>query len=336
MRLFKCLVFCCMFFSCHSNKNTPDVSDISIELSTKRFEKDLFNSDTNHIIATIDTLISKYPTFGPAFFQTILNVDPRWNDDTTKNYINGFIGSQMAVYDSAEKIFNDFSPYEKEIRKSLQYLHYYFPTYVAPHEIITYLGPLDGYGDVITKDAFLIGLHHHLGKNSSIYNSPWLHETYPQYLTDRFEPDYIVVNCMKNIIGDMYPDKSEEAPLSTQMIEAGKRLYLLQKIIPSYDEYKLIGYTNEQLKKCYSNESKVWELFIQNELLHSIDKNLIRNYLGESPKTQELGEGSPGNIGAFVGWQIVKKYIQNFPKTTPGELMNTDARKILDDAKYKP
>lgn len=336
MRFIISLIVTLAFFSCKTNENIPDVSDIKIKITTKRFEKDLFTADTNQIVAKMDTLAYLYPSFGSTFFQVILNADPRWGSDTTKQYINGFLSSQKPVFDSAEKIFNDFTLYENQIIKSLQYLRYYFPKYAAPHEIITYIGPLDGYGDILTKDAFVIGLQHHLGKSSSIYNSAWLHETYPQYLTDRFEPDYIVVNCIKNVIDDMYPDKNEEAPFSNQLIEAGKRLYLLQQLIPSFDEYKLIGYSQKQLKDCYTHEAQIWELFIQNNLLHSIDKNLIRNYLGEGPKTQELGEGSPGNIGAFVGWQIVKKYLQKKPKTTPVELMKTDASKILEESKYKP
>jgi len=34
--------------------------------------------------------------------------------------------------------------------------------------------------------------------------------------------------------------------------------------------------------------------------------------------------------------QIVKKYLEKFPKTTLGELMKTDATEIYSSAKYKP
>jgi uncharacterized protein YjaZ len=50
----------------------------------------------------------------------------------------------------------------------------------------------------------------------------------------------------------------------------------------------------------------------------------------------ELGEGSPGNIGSFAGWQIVKKYMGSNTNATLPQLMKTDAEVIFQQAKYKP
>lgn len=98
----------------------------------------------------------------------------------------------------------------------------------------------------------------------------------------------------------------------------------------------MIGYTKEQLKAVYEHEAAVWDLFVQNNFLQTIDNNIIKNYIGEGPKTQELGEASPGNIGSFSGWQIVKKYMDKNPGTTLPALMATDAETIFQQAKYKP
>ena len=61
-----------------------------------------------------------------------------------------------------------------------------------------------------------------------------------------------------------------------------------------------------------------------------------QNYIQESPKTQELGEAAPGKIGVFVGWQIVKKYMNEHSDCSLKKLMETDAEKIMQEAKYKP
>ena len=90
------------------------------------------------------------------------------------------------------------------------------------------------------------------------------------------------------------------------------------------------------MKSCYKNEAVIWELFVQNDLLQSIDNNIIKNYVGEGPKTQELGEDSPGNIGSFVGWQIVKKYMDKNPSISLPQLMKTPAEELFQKAKYKP
>jgi uncharacterized protein YjaZ len=46
---------------------------------------------------------------------------------------------------------------------------------------------------------------------------------------------------------------------------------------------------------------------------------------------------APGMIGVWVGWQIVKKYMELHPKTSLEDLFRmTDGRVILEGSKYKP
>lgn len=336
-RLFIVVLASAMFlFSCNNGDNAPDVSEIKINLTTDRFEKKLFDTSAPSLTAYLQRLESTNPSFTSTYLKTILNADPRWPADTTAAFVNGFVKAFRPVYDSAEKIFNDFSPYEKEIKKGLQFVKYYFSNYKVPEKIITYIGPLDGYGDIISEEGFLIGLHHHLGKNYSLYKTELVRETYPDYISNRFEPDYIAVNCMKNVVLDIYPEKDNDKPLINQMIERGKRLYILSRFLPATDEYKLIGYTEEQMKDSYKHEAAIWDLFVKNSYLQTIDKNISKNFIDEGPKTQELGEGAPGNIGSFAGWQIVKKYMQKNPGTTLQQLINLDEEAIFQAAKYKP
>jgi uncharacterized protein YjaZ len=62
----------------------------------------------------------------------------------------------------------------------------------------------------------------------------------------------------------------------------------------------------------------------------------VQNYLGEAPFTQSLGPSSPGNIGQWIGWQIVKKFADKNSSMNVADILKTDARKILEEAKYKP
>ncbi len=333
--LFAIVLLLPLLFSC-KHKSIPDVSNINVSLTTKRFEKDLFSCDSATIATKINELETKYPSFGNNFFYRILNTDPRWSTDSINIYVGGFINSYKGIYDSAELIFNDFTPYEEKIKEGLQFVKYYFPDYKLPEKIITYIGPLDGYGDILADDALIVGLHHHLGKNFSAYKSSWLQESYPDYISARFEPDYISINCVRNILSDIYPEKEDDRPLIDQMVEKGKRLYLLSKLQPYAEEYKLIGYTEKQLADCYAHEAVIWNFFIQNSFLQATDPDITKNYIDDGPKTQELGEGAPGNLGSFAGWQIVKKYMQMNSSTTLQQLMNKDADDLFQETKYKP
>ena len=138
------------------------------------------------------------------------------------------------------------------------------------------------------------------------------------------------------IIDDIFPDKSTGKPMVEQMIEKGKQWWLLDKLMPATADSLKTGYTQKQLKWCKENEGLIWNYFVTNENLEAIEPDMIQNYIGESPTTQGMPQSSPGNIGQWVGWQIVKKFAAENSSLNPTEIMNTPARKILTEAKYKP
>ncbi len=102
------------------------------------------------------------------------------------------------------------------------------------------------------------------------------------------------------------------------------------------DLYDLKNDTKSQLDGCYKNEEVIWSYFVQNDLLYVSDPSIIRDYMNDAPITQALGAESPGNIGQFVGWQIVKKWIGKNEKLTLQQLMETNPKTIFEQAKYKP
>jgi hypothetical protein len=336
-RLFTIVLLLPLLFSCHG-KNIPDVSGIPVTLTTLRFEKDLFACDSANIVNEMPGLEAKYPSFGRNFFYTVLSSDPRWANDSTTRYVGGFINSyRKDIYDSAEALFADFSKYQDEIKQGLQFVKYYFPDYKLPANIITYIGPVDGYGDILADNALVVGLQHYLGVHFAAYQTAWVQESYPAYISARFEPSYISINSMRNIVNDIYPPKDEDTrPMIDQMVDNGKRLYILSKVQPYKDEYKLIGYTQQQLAQCYAHEAVIWNYFLQNNFLQVTDPDVTKDYISDGPKTPELGEAAPGNIGSFVGWQIVKKYMGMNSNLTLQQLVNTDAEDIFSQTKYKP
>ena len=337
MRFISTIILLGFFFSSCSNADKkPDISGIKIELQTMRFEQELFKIDSVNFAAQFDQLQARYPAFGENYAYTVLGADPQWSSDSVAAYVQTFTHFFKSIFDTSQIVFKNFAPYESEIKQSFQYLKYYFPDYNTPKNIITFIGPLDGIGMAAGDGFIAVGLQLHLGANFTMYKTALVGETYPDYVSARFAPEYISIDCMNLVLNDLYPEKLEDKALVLQMVEKGKRLYLLSKLLPQKEEYQLIGYTKPQLKAVYEHEVAVWDLFVQNNFLRILDNNIIKNYIGESPKTQELGEGAPGNIGSFVGWQIVKKYMQKNSGTTLQQLMALDNETIFQQAKYKP
>jgi hypothetical protein len=332
-----CWIALLLFGSCKNGVTSPDVSGVQVNLRVQRFEADFFSVRDSVNATRLADLNRKYPGFFPRYINDILGFAGAPPDSAVK-YAGLFAAQYRAYKDSADKLFADFTPYEQEIRKGLQYVKHYFPQYPLPVKLITYVGPFDGFGDFIDPaDSSLgIGLHLHLGKDFSAYKTTLVQEVYPAYISARFEPGYIAVNCMQNIVNDLYPERESDKPLAEQMIEKGKRLYLLSLLLPSTAEHKLIGYTEVQLKDCYRHEALIWNFFVKNNYLQLTDKNTIKNYLGEGPRTRELGEDAPGNIGAFCGWQMVKKYMAEHRDVSADQLMQTDNEQIFQSVRYKP
>jgi hypothetical protein len=337
MRKFIAFLVIVLFFSCKEKKDGPNISNIDAPLQLERFEIDLFSIDSNSTTLTLDSIRYKNSGFEKYFFFNIINADPNWGYDTLMAYTYQFVSAYRPIYDTAQLLFSNFEPYKKEIQDGLKRLKYYFPKDDSlPKKLITYIGPLNGYGDVLAPGMLAIGLHNHLGANASYYQTSMVREVYPEYITKHFTPETISLNALKNIIADRFPESLDNQSLSTQMIEKGKRLYLLERILPEKNEDVLIGYTPEQWKDCESHEAAIWQFFIQNNLLQNTDYAIIKNYIGESPKTKELGENAPGNIGSYCGWKMVKKFMDKFPETSLIELMKMSGEEILDQAKYKP
>jgi hypothetical protein len=199
-----------------------------------------------------------------------------------------------------------------------------------------YEASLGGYGDALTRDGMATGLQLHLGSQFSFYHSSMGQALYPNYISRRFSPEYIPVNCMKNIIDDIYPQQPGGRPLVEQMIEKGKRLYVLDKLMPHTPDTLKIGYGKKQLEGCYANEGRIWNFFVINSLLLNTDPSIQKNYIGEAPNTPELGEGSPGSIGYFIGWQIVKKFMEKNDQLSLTQLLQTSSKKIFEESKYRP
>jgi hypothetical protein len=316
---------------CELSSSPPDVSNIPIRWEVQRFERDLFQVDTLQIDKALDRLAARYPGFTQDFLYNILGSRP---EQVAKD-LPGFMKSYKEWY---QQIPSDrqLEPQFQLVKEGCAYFNYYFPAYILPKRLITFIGPVNSFGNILTNDALAVGLQVYMGKDYGWFGSTEGQQLYPPYISRRFEPAYLPVNCMKNLIDDLYPDQSQAQPLVEQMIESGKRVFLLQALLPKVADTLITGYTGAQLRACYASEQGIWSFFVQNDLLFSKDITQVRDYLGDAPGTPALGDGAPGNIGQFCGWQIVKKWMKNNKETTMVDLMKTPASKIFQEAKYKP
>ena len=124
------------------------------------------------------------------------------------------------------------------------------------------------------------------------------------------------------------------------MLYEGKKLILADALIPDEaDEFK-IGYTPQEIEWSIQNEGNIWNFFVEQNFVFKNDKTLYDRFLQVSPFSKfnnEIEQESPGRIGAWIGWQILRKYLRENPSITLPELINDmDSEKIFRQSKYKP
>ena len=115
----------------------------------------------------------------------------------------------------------------------------------------------------------------------------------------------------------------------------------MKKFLPDAPDSLITGYSATQTQWVQKEEGNIWGYINQNEKLFSIEQQAIQTYIGESPFTQALphdnyGGGAPGNIGPWVGWRIIEKFEEKNSKLTVDQVLHTTAKKIFEEAKYKP
>jgi hypothetical protein len=201
---------------------------------------------------------------------------------------------------------------------------------------VTFIGPLDGPGVALTTHDLAIGLQAYAGRNFSFYLTGKGQDMYPGYISRRFEPEYMDANCMSALADDIFPDSSDGRPLIEQMVIKGRYWWLEEKLIPDAPDSIITGYTQTQLKWCAGNEGEIWGYFLQQNALYTIDPDIVKNYIGEGPYTLGMPKPSPGNIGAWVGYRIVKKYVEGHPDIRPVDLMRVPAQSLFEQSGYKP
>jgi uncharacterized protein YjaZ len=123
------------------------------------------------------------------------------------------------------------------------------------------------------------------------------------------------------------------------MVSAGKQLYFKDKMIPFKSDAEKIGYTQDQLDWAIANESYIWRYFVDRELLYSTDSKLPGRFINPAPYSkfylEEIDSESPGRLGQYMGWQIVRAYMNN-NNVTIKQLLNANTDDIFNNSKFKP
>ena len=235
------------------------------------------------------------------------------------------------LYSEVEKKYKNFDKEASAIEELVKHIKHYFPNSDSNPKIITIIGDMDSDMKAIYTDSLLIvSLELYLGKEHKFYD-------YPAYIKKNFEAAQITSDLAQDF-AERHIAPPRDRTLLSQMIYNGKILYLKDLLIPSDSDAQKIGYTPEEIEWAKDNENYMWRYFIENKLLYDTSSKLGNRFINPAPFSKfylEIDNESPGSIGKWLGWQIVRSYAKNNDVTLE-TLLQTDAKELFDKSKYKP
>jgi len=326
--------------SCQFNKSNdnPDVSHIPVEVNIRRFDRDLFRVDTTQMASGLAQLEKDYPEFSAVYFGQILgSKDSLIAPEGHVAYVKGFVTHPAIkkLADTTAIVYPDLAFLEAQLAQSFRYLKYYFPDSETP-DLTTFISEYTVASFIYGKNSLAVGLDFFLGADYpyGVYNPG--NPNFSQYLTRTNNKEHLAVKTLMPLVADLCANPSGDRLLDL-MVHKGKILYILDHLAPYASDTVIIEYTPAQLSWCVDNEQDMWAHFLQEELLYSSVWQDIRKLVEYSPSSPGMPPEAPGRTGSWMGWQIVKAYMERHPETTFRELIELqDAQFILDQSKYRP
>jgi hypothetical protein len=184
---------------------------------------------------------------------------------------------------------------------------------------------------VVTDSLIIIGLDFFMGKKG-LYMPPNVYD----YQIRKLEPAALVGQVVLQYSAFFNQQNPEDQTLLSDMIWYGKSYAFTKKVLPNMADTLLFGYTTQELAESNAFQGEVWEHFIDNSLLFKKDEVTKTKYVGERPKTPEIGPACPGSIGRWLGWVIVNQYMTQNPNINLPKLMaNQEANKLFLASGYR-
>lgn len=317
--------------SCSGDKLDVDVSNVEVDLKFERFEKEMFEGSTPEEMAKINqNLIEKGGELYEFYVYEMLRAGSVY-DDSIGTLLSFFVNDSMMqmMMEDLETEFSDFNVVEEQLTDVFKRLKYHLPNSPQPKKIITYNGAFT-FGVVSTDSVIGIGLDMYLGAQNRLVREI----RFPQYMKDKMNRDYLTLDVaqswlMTNVLGE---DQGET--FLSSMIYYGKLRYILKALLPKSEDHIIMRYNPEEYDFAVASEFEIWEYLIEMNWIYSIDMKVKLRFFEEAPSTVGI-DGSPGRIGQFMGWQMVKQYMEaNEDVTIEQLLLETNEAKILKE--YKP
>lgn len=316
------------FVGCSGTIKKESDENLQIKVSIIRFDKDAYKYLQQPNAVNESMLRETYPLLLPAFGRVAMdNSDPNTFFASLRDYFSN--PALMQIYKDALKIFDDVTKYEEELTKANSLIAEHLKGKKLPNFAMHVSGFRENV--IILNNLISISTDKYLGSDYSAYT-----DFFKPYERQQMQPQYIVRDYLKAwLMSDIIKPDSEDNNLLSAMVNEGKVLYALSSFLPEEEANNIIGYTTSQMNWCKQNEKSTWVSIVKQDYLFSTDNMIITRFINDGASTMTISPNSPGRLGSWVGWQIVKQYAKKKDASLQ-EIIDSDAQTILKEAKYNP
>ena len=312
-----CIAFTVFFSSCSDeNALEAEINRIPVTIDIDRFDLKFYNATPEEYFE----LKKSYPYLFPNQFPDSIWVK-RQRDSI-----------QTLLHAEIKKVYPSLDPVKEELVSLYKHIKYYFPQIQDPH-VVTVVNNVDYQSKTIFTDSLLIiSLDTYLGSKNPLY------EGIPKYIVQDMEFAYMTSHIIDEL-GNALVKSPVKRTLLGQMIYYGKKLYLKDLMLPQTSDAIKISYSQEQVDWVHDNERYMWQYFIENELLYKTQSSLFLRFIEPAPFSKfylEIDNETPGKVGQWIGWQIVRSYMEKNPDTALEKLFETPAMELFNQSNYKP
>ncbi len=333
LRHFPTLVLGFIVYSCSGEPLDVDVSDIEVQIEFVRVEQKLAEAKSVADIKTVNRdLINSCGELYEFYMYELLQVPVE--HDSIGEYLWYFQTDPVIreVNEDIRKKFEDISGLEDQVVDMFKHLRFHLDSAPVPKQVITYNSAFR-FGVTSSDQQVGIGLDMYLGGSNR--NIAQLVE-FPQYMKAKMDEEYLPVDIAHSwIINNILNGQPGETFLS-YMVHYGKLLYVVDAMLPDLADHLKIRYTQSEYEFGIVSEFDIWEFLVDMDWIYSSEIKVLMRYFHDAPTTVDI-EGSPDRIGQFMGWQMVRQYMEKNPEVTVSDLVEeTNESKILKAYKPEP
>ncbi|MFM7023280.1 MAG: hypothetical protein ACKOXB_09895 [Flavobacteriales bacterium] len=327
-RIFLPLIFL-FFAACQSDPLMVDLSAVKPEeVHVLRYDQDIFTVNRQNVKEQLDVLAKKYPL--------LINGD--YKDPARIYGLMGYLEDPLfkELKVKCNQVYPDMVALDKILSEGFTYYKYYYPQSPSP-KVYAYISGLDLDNAMCWVDSAssaVMALDMYLGPEFPMYYQMGVEM--PKYQTYKFQEKFIPVDVFTQLALEKYHLEKQGKTLIEKIIVQGKVQYFVNAVLPFISDSTRLKYNPGQMQWCHDNEERLWQFFVKENLLYSTDYMAYKKYLEDGPFTSSLEKDSPGRIGDYMGWRIVKSYMENHEVTLDALMRDKDLLNIFQTSKFKP